>query len=140
MKADIPNRTKCDFIKSVRNKDLAPTIELASLIRPILLSGEVSVKDVSPRLLVLIIAKAPEDERETLGGRAILSTAFNNEVIKMVLNAMGGDYKKLVNNKSKTSTISYSFYSIRIVNYLANVGLLKDSVRKGNYIVVEKMV
>ena len=140
LKADISKNAKCEFIRAVKRKDLSPAIDLVSLIRPYLLSGEVSVRDVSPRLLVQIVTKASENDRELLGRRAILSSVLNDEDIKIVLNAMGGDYRKLVSRNSKTSTIGYSTNNMRIVNYLVGIGLLKNPTRTGDYIVVEKNI
>ncbi|MBO7436798.1 MAG: hypothetical protein J6T97_03155 [Bacteroidaceae bacterium] len=140
LKADISKNAKCEFIRAVKRKDLSPAIDLVSLIRPYLLSGEVSVRDVSPRLLVQIVTKASENDRELLGRRAILSSVLNDEDIKIVLNAMGGDYRKLISRNSKTSTIGYSTNNMRIVNYLVGIGLLKNPTRTGDYIVVEKNI
>ena len=140
LNAEISKSAKCEFVRAIRSKDLSPTIDLVSLIRPFLLSGEVSGKDVSPRLLVQIATKAPDNDIELLGRRAILSSVLNDEEIKTVLYAMGGDYRRLVSKNSKTSTIPYNYNNIRIVKYLTGVGILKDFSRTGDSIVVEKML
>ena len=115
-------------------------MDLISLIRPFLISGDISARDISPRLLVIIITKAQENDKVVLGRKAILSSVLNEEETKVVLSAMGGDYKKLVNKSSKTSSISYSTNNMKIVNHLVRIGLLKGVTRAGNSIVVEKML
>ena len=140
LKGAISNSTKCEFIRAIKRKNLAPIMDLISLIRPFLISGDISARDISPRLLVIIITKAQENDKVVLGRKAILSSVLNEEETKVVLSAMGGDYKKLVNKSSKTSSISYSTNNMKIVNHLVRIGLLKGVTRAGNSIVVEKML
>lgn len=140
LKGAISKSAKCEFIRAIRDKDLAPSIDLSSLIRPFLISGEVSVRDVSSRLLVNIVTKAQGNDKVVLGRKAVLSSYLDEEETKAVLSAMGGDYKKLVSRSSKTSSISYSTNNMKIVNHLVRIGLLKGVTRAGNSIVVEKMV
>ena len=140
LKGSISRSTKSEFIRAIRAKDLAPMMDLISLIRPFVISGEVSARDVSSRLLVNIVTKAQENGKVILGRKAVLSSVLNEEETKAVLSAMGGDYKKLVSRSSKTSSISYSTNNMKIVNHLVRIGLLKGYSKVGDHIVVEKTV
>lgn len=140
LKGDSSIRAKCEFIRAIRDKDLAPTIDLASLIRPFLTSGEVSVRDISSRLLVVIVTKSQENDKVVLGRKSVLSSLLNKEETKTVLSAMGGEYKKLLNKSSKNSSISYSTNNMKIVNHLVRIGLLKGASRAGKIIIVEKIL
>ena len=140
LKGDISKRAKCEFIRAIKDKDLTPTVELASLIRPFLISEGVSVRDISSRLLVTIVNIAHGNDKVVLGRKAVLSSVLNDEETTAVLFAMGGDYKKLVSKNSKTSSISYSTNNIKIVNNLVGIGLLNGATKVGDRIVVEKVV
>ena len=130
-------KSKCEFIRTMVNSDIAPDSEIVSLVYPFVESGNVKVNELSDRMLIGVISKADKKMRVTLGRRSIVSIPFKKECITAILQSMGGEYKRLTTN-SATSSLSYSRDAIIIINELVKNGFVKGYEKTEGGILVYK--
>lgn len=130
-------KAMCDFIRAIVKSDISPNVELIKTIYPLVLSGDLKVSELNVHLLAGIIAEAPDEMRITLGRRAITTIPFRKEDVTSILQAMGGEYRRLTSN-SASSTISYSRDAMIVVNELVINGYIKDREKRDGKIIVLK--
>lgn len=131
-------KAKCDFIRAIKDIDLSPDAELASIIRPFVVSSDIKTDELGSKLLLAIISGAPDDLRIIIGRRAIVSLPYEREMTTLILAAMGNEFNRLTTNTS-TSTIPYSRDAIYICNELVRLGYVKACEKKGNKILITKV-
>lgn len=137
LKAIETKKGKCDFIRAIADSEFAPNAELISLVSPLVTNGDIKVSELSIPLLIGIISNSTDEMRIGLGRRAITSIPFKKETVSGVLQAMGGDFRRL-NSDSMTSSISYSRDAMQVINCLVINGFVKSYERKGDKIIVSK--
>lgn len=137
LKTIATKKSKCDFIRAIANIEIAPDAELITLVYPLVESGDIKVNELSNRLLNSIIANMPEDQRISIGRRAITIILYNKENVTSILQAMGGEFRRLTSD-STISTVTYSRDAILIINELIKNGYVKSCEKKDGKIVVTK--
>lgn len=131
-------KAKCDFIRAIKDIDVSPDAELASKIRPFVVSSELKTNELGSKLLLAIISGAPDDQRIMIGRRAIVSLPYEREMTTLILAAMGNEFNRLTTDTS-TSTIPYGRDAIYICNELVRLGYIKACEKKGNKILITKV-
>ena len=138
LKALPSKKAKCGFIRSIKDIDINVDEELASQIRPFVLSGELKTEDISSPLLLSVISGASGTQRIALGRRAILTIPYTRQGTTNILNAMGNEYKRFTTDSS-SSTISQSRDAIIICNQLVRSGFIKSYEKKNNKLIITKV-
>lgn len=137
LKSLTTKKSQCEFLKAIKERDIAHCTEVVAIARQFVEGGDIKVSEIGPRLLFAVIASAQDDIRENIGRKAILSLDYNRQVVTSILNAMGGEYKRLVSDTA-VSTISYSRNAILICNYLVATGYIKACEKKSDKIFIFK--
>jgi hypothetical protein len=130
-------KAKLDFIRAIKVQDLVFDSAFVSIARKFIENGDLKVTEIGPKLLLSIIADAPAATRGTIGRRAILSLDYDKVVVTDVLNAMGGEYRKIM-TVTTTSTITYSLDAIKICNDLVAKGYIANCEKKNSKIIIYK--
>lgn len=130
-------KSQCDFIKSIADVDFVPESELVSLVRPLLINGDLKVGEIGFRLLISIMSTSDSDIRVLLGRRAILSLPYDKDNTTALLKSMGNEYRRLISDSS-TSTISYSRDAILVANVLVKNGYIESYEKRDSKIVIIK--
>lgn len=130
-------KAKIEFIRAIKVQDLVFDATFVAIARKYIEDGDLKVTEIGHQLLLSVISDAPEATRETIGRRVILALDFDVAVITDVLNAIGGEYRRLTTYTEK-STISYSLDAIKICNYLVANSYLAGCEKKNSKIVIYK--
>lgn len=130
-------KAKCDFVRAIKNNVFIPTTDFISLIRLLIINGDIKVDEVSVQVLILVIAHAPIEIRLSLGRKAIMSLNLQKEEIMELLKAIGGEYKRLTTGTT-ISTLSNNRDSVMIINRLEKKGYIKGYEKKGDKLIVKK--
>lgn len=131
-------KSKCDFIRAIKDIDVIPDTDLASKIRPFVVSSDLKTNELGRNLLLAIISGAPDEQRIIIGRRAIVSLPYTRELTTLILRAMGNEFKRLTTETS-TSTITYSRDAIYVCNELVRLGYIKACEKKENKILITKV-
>ena len=130
-------KSKCDFIRAIKNNAFEPSDELARIVTPFLQSGDIKVVDINFTLLLRILSRASKDVKKTLGKNAIIKLPYSKEKVTRLLYYIGGELKRLTSD-SKQSSLTYSKDTIQILNYLVANGYIQSIEKKNGKIVVVK--
>lgn len=130
-------KAKLDFIRAIKVQDIACDPTFASVVREFIEDGDLKVTEIGHQLLLSVIADAPASTRISIGRRAILSIDYDQSLVTNVLNAMGGEYRRLTTD-STTSTITYSLDAIKICNNLVTKGYIAGCEKKNSKIIIYK--
>ena len=130
-------KAQCDFIRAIKDIDIVPDAELASLIRPYVVSRDLKSNELGNKLLLAVIIGAPNNQRIMIGRRAIVSLPYTEEMTTSILIAMGNEFNRITTDTS-TSTIHYSRDAIYICNELVRLGYIKACEKRGDKILITK--
>lgn len=130
-------KAKCDFIRSIKDINIAPDEKLATVVGAYVVSGEINVSEIGTQMLVAIISVLPNAQRIAVGRRAILSLPCSNDLVTDILKAMDGEFKRFLSD-STYSSLSYSRDAILIANYLAEKRFISGVERKKGKIYIYK--
>lgn len=130
-------KAKCDFIRSIKDINIAPDEKLAAVVGAYVESGDINVSEIGTQMLVAIISALPIAQRIAVGRRAILSLPYSNDLVTDILKAMDGEFKRFLSD-STYSSLSYSRDAILIANYLAEKRFISGVERKKGKIYIYK--
>lgn len=130
-------KAKCDFIRSIKDINIAPDEKLATVVGAYVVSGEINVSEIGTQMLVAIISVLPNAQRIAVGRRAILSLPYSNDLVTDILKAMDGEFKRFLSDSSY-SMLSYSRDAILIANYLAEKEFIRKVDRKNGKLLIYK--
>lgn len=130
-------KAKIDFMRAIKVQDIAFDSKFVAIARKFVEDGELKVTDIGHQLLLSVIADATAGKREAIGRRAILSMGNDKDAITNVLNAMGGEYRRLTTSTAK-STITYSLDAIKICNALVERRYIEGYEKKSRKIIISK--
>jgi len=130
-------KAKIDFIRAIKEQDITFDSSFIAIAREFVEDGELRVTEIGRQLLLSVIADSSPATRETIGRRAILSMDYDVDSVTEVLNAMGGEYRRLTSD-SATSTLTYSLDAIKICNDLVAKGYIIGYEKKNNKIIIHK--
>lgn len=132
-------KAKLDFIRAIKTHEIVHTPDFVSIARGFIEDGDLKVTDINHQLLLSVIADAPASTRVTIGRRAIISLDYDRKIISDILNAIGGDYRRLT-TATAMSTIAYSMDSIKICNKLVSNGYIAACEKKDKDIIIRKKI
>ena len=128
---------RCDFIRAIKNVVFEPNEELASLVTPLLESGDIKIADLNYSILLRILSDASKDVKKKVGKNAIITLPYSKEKVTQLLHCMGGELTRLTSD-SRKSSVTYSKDTMRILNHLVANGYIKSIDKKNGKIVVFK--
>lgn len=130
-------KAKLGFIRAIKVLDFVFDPEFVAIVRKFIEVGDLKVAEIGHQLLLSVIADATDALRVTIGRRAILSLDYKHDVVTDVLNAMGGEYRRLFSD-TKMSSITYSLDAMRICNDLVSKKYIADCEKKNGRIIIYK--